>query len=150
MIDFYPEFSNLCAESIKNGNKMEQLTRYRVVTWPSTLPSGLQRVQCATMMSIRQRSMWCRSAQMSTPTETCVISRSFWRRRGTDICRLLFLGVDWHRKGGDIALAVAELLNQKGIRTELDIVGCNTPRIYQPLQDATVSSQRRQKKAGIV
>ncbi len=102
--------------------------RYRAVTWPSTVPSGLQRVRRATMMSIRQRYMWCRSVQMSTPRETCVILRSFWRRRVQDICRLLFLGVDWHRKGGDIALAVAELLNQKGIRTELDIVGCYPPR----------------------
>jgi glycosyltransferase involved in cell wall biosynthesis len=39
-------------------------------------------------------------------------------------CRLLFVGVDWRRKGGDIAVAVAERLNRQGLRTELTVVGC--------------------------
>lgn len=39
-------------------------------------------------------------------------------------CKLLFLGVDWYRKGGDIALKVAEELNNLGLDTELTIVGC--------------------------
>jgi glycosyltransferase involved in cell wall biosynthesis len=36
----------------------------------------------------------------------------------------LFLGVDWERKGGDIALQVAEQLNDLGLDTELTVVGC--------------------------
>jgi glycosyltransferase involved in cell wall biosynthesis len=44
-----------------------------------------------------------------------------------ETCKLLFIGVDWIRKGGDISIKAAELLNQRGIKTELDIVGCNPP-----------------------
>jgi glycosyltransferase involved in cell wall biosynthesis len=44
-----------------------------------------------------------------------------------DICKLLFVGVDWHRKGGDKALAITKLLNERGLRTELHIVGCDPP-----------------------
>ncbi len=42
-------------------------------------------------------------------------------------CRLLFLGVEWGRKGGDVALAVAESLTKQGVRCELNIVGCQPP-----------------------
>ena len=49
--------------------------------------------------------------------------------RSTDLCRLLFVGVDWERKGGDIAVAVADKLNERGIKTELTVVGCFPPEI---------------------
>src|ERR1039458_142600 len=39
-------------------------------------------------------------------------------------CRLLFVGVDWVRKGGAIAVETARLLNEMGVRTVLTIVGC--------------------------
>jgi glycosyltransferase involved in cell wall biosynthesis len=53
------------------------------------------------------------------------------RRRATDSCRLLWVGVDWARKGGDRAIDIARVLNERGLPTELDIVGC-TPRGPQP------------------
>ncbi|HEX3756275.1 MAG TPA: glycosyltransferase family 4 protein, partial [Rhizomicrobium sp.] len=51
------------------------------------------------------------------------------RERAADACRLLFVGVDWRRKGGDIALAVAEELRRRGLPAELEIVGCVPPRV---------------------
>jgi glycosyltransferase involved in cell wall biosynthesis len=41
--------------------------------------------------------------------------------------RLLFLGVEWDRKGGDIALEAFRLLQRKGINVELYIIGCIPP-----------------------
>jgi starch synthase len=38
--------------------------------------------------------------------------------------RLLFVGVDWYGKGGDIALRTFELLKARGLEVQLDIVGC--------------------------
>jgi glycosyltransferase involved in cell wall biosynthesis len=40
--------------------------------------------------------------------------------------RLLFVGMWWKRKGGDIALAVAQQLNDRGLPTELTVVGCES------------------------
>lgn len=40
-----------------------------------------------------------------------------------DKLRLLFVGVDWVRKGGDVALAVLDELNSLGRQTELSVVG---------------------------
>jgi glycosyltransferase involved in cell wall biosynthesis len=42
-------------------------------------------------------------------------------------CRLLFLGVEWERKGGDIALETFRLLKQKSINAHLHIIGCTPP-----------------------
>ncbi len=40
-------------------------------------------------------------------------------------CRLLYLGLEWIRKGGDIVLAAAEKMIAAGVPTELTIVGCD-------------------------
>ena len=47
--------------------------------------------------------------------------------RSTDEVNLLFLGIDWLRKGGDLAVAVASELSRRGIRTILNVVGCAPP-----------------------
>ncbi len=43
-------------------------------------------------------------------------------------CVLLFIGVDWERKGGALAFEAAKLLNERGIRTVLKVVGCDAPK----------------------
>lgn len=54
------------------------------------------------------------------------------KARPSDCCKLLFLAVDWIRKGGDVAYEVAKKLNESGLRTELTVVGCN-PSFDEPL-----------------
>ncbi len=44
-----------------------------------------------------------------------------------NICRLLFLGVEWERKGGDITLAAYYKLKEKGVAAQLHIIGCIPP-----------------------
>jgi glycosyltransferase involved in cell wall biosynthesis len=39
--------------------------------------------------------------------------------------RLLFIGVEWERKGGPVAMAVTRHLNDMGIPTHLTIIGCS-------------------------
>lgn len=41
--------------------------------------------------------------------------------------RLLFLGADWVRKGGQIAAEATRLLNESGIPATLHVVGCDPP-----------------------
>ena len=52
--------------------------------------------------------------------------------RPSNICKLLFLGVDWLRKGGNTAYLIAKQLNQSGLKTELTVVGCQ-PQIDEPI-----------------
>lgn len=39
------------------------------------------------------------------------------------ICRLLFTGVEWKRKGGDTAIKAVEILNAQGLQTEITFLG---------------------------
>ena len=48
------------------------------------------------------------------------------RARGGDL-RLLFVGADWHRKGGDVVVATLAALRARGIAAQLDVVGCAPP-----------------------
>jgi len=48
-------------------------------------------------------------------------------------CKLIFSGIDWNRKGGDIAVAVVKQLNEMGFNAELTIIGCKPP--IKPLPD---------------
>ncbi|HEY0978514.1 MAG TPA: glycosyltransferase family 4 protein [Flavobacteriales bacterium] len=47
--------------------------------------------------------------------------------RPTDHCELLFLGVNWIRKGGPLALEVVRELNAAGVPATLTVVGCSPP-----------------------
>lgn len=60
--------------------------------------------------------------------------RAMVRSRPRDRCKLLFLGVEWQRKGGEIALELARTLNREGLATDLTIVGCR-PEVEGPLPD---------------
>jgi len=47
--------------------------------------------------------------------------------KNRDTVKLLFLGIDWYRKGGDIVFAVANELHARGQKVELNFVGCLPP-----------------------
>ncbi len=57
------------------------------------------------------------------PTKEKVLAR-----QRSDQCRLLFVGVNWERKGGDIALETLIALEKLGIMAELTICGCLPPK----------------------
>jgi len=50
--------------------------------------------------------------------------RSSVRRTASHRCELLFVGIDWERKGGAIAVETAHILSKSGISTTLNVVGC--------------------------
>jgi len=49
------------------------------------------------------------------------------KARGYDECRILWLGKEWERKGGSIALEAARQLNKRGLKTKMFVVGCQAP-----------------------
>jgi glycosyltransferase involved in cell wall biosynthesis len=58
------------------------------------------------------------------------------RTNDKDTIKLLFIGKNWDRKGGQFALDAFKILNDKGIRTQLTIVGTvppEKPEVYSEL-----------------
>lgn len=132
MVDYYPgQFSNLCQESIEQGNAMEQdvLTRCQLAIyssdWAAQTAIENYRVEPSKVKVVPfGANINCdRSLE---DVKTIIDSRP------VDKCKLLFLGVDWYRKGGDIAVAVTKQLNEAGLKTELVVVGCE-PATDEPL-----------------
>ncbi|MEA3444550.1 MAG: glycosyltransferase family 4 protein [Bacteroidota bacterium] len=126
MIDFYPDFSNLCAETIKNGNKMEQLalSKCRLAIYSSewAANTAIQNYDVdPAKVKVVPLGGNANENRNLHQINTIIKNKDF------DTCRLLFVGVDWSRKGGDLAIKVAELLTKRGIKTELHIVGCKPP-----------------------
>jgi glycosyltransferase involved in cell wall biosynthesis len=52
------------------------------------------------------------------------------QRKRTNRCRLLFIGANWQRKGGEIAFETLLKLEEIGIQTELIVCGCNPPQEF--------------------
>ena len=126
LLDFYVRSTDLSAESIKNGHKMEQLalSKCRVAIYSSewAAKTAIQNYD----VNPEKVKVVPFGANLICNRTLVDINRSI-ENKSSDICKLLFLGVDWYGKDGDMALTVAELLTKRGIRTELHIVGCNPP-----------------------
>jgi glycosyltransferase involved in cell wall biosynthesis len=61
--------------------------------------------------------------QLSLKEMDLIIRQRRWRSEQ----RFLFIGVDWHRKGADAAIATVERLIEKGINATITLVGCALP-----------------------
>jgi glycosyltransferase involved in cell wall biosynthesis len=136
MVGYYPEFSNLSPESIRNGNAMEKaaLDNATLCVYSSewaaesaALHYGVSRSKIAVVPF---------GANMDI-THTADDVAGFVADRPADRCELLFIGQVWHRKGGDVAVQVATALNQAGLPTTLTVVGADpvgaVPEFVQPL-----------------
>jgi glycosyltransferase involved in cell wall biosynthesis len=80
------------------------------------------------------------------PLATEVLSQ-----KHTSSCRLLFIGRDWSRKGGDIAFQTLTCLNERGVNAELVVVGTTPPPEIKheklrviPYLNKNVPQQRKQ------
>jgi len=133
LVDFYPEYSNLCHESLRNWHIMERLALEKcklaiyasewaaqtAIDYYNADPSKVKVVPFGANIDSRR-----------TLSDIKILIEA----RPSNRCKLLFLGVDWYRKGGDVALKVAEELNSLGLDTELTIVGCE-PIAERPLPE---------------
>lgn len=129
MIEYYPEFMNLTKRSRNEGNWAEQkglsnctlaiyASQWGVDTAVESYDVHPSKVQCipfgANLNSTRTRS------------EIEIMAE----KKSLDSLDLLFVGVDWRRKGGDLAFEITkELRTRYNIETKLHIVGCTPPQI---------------------
>ncbi len=123
LIDFYPAYSNLCKESLQNAHLIQHtsLEKSRLAIYSSEWAA--QTAIDYYHADPKKVKVVPFGANVESNKDIEDIKDSI-ASRPTDKCKLLFLGVDWFRKGGDIALEVAKGLNNLGLNTELIVVGC--------------------------
>ena len=61
-------------------------------------------------------------SNLVVPSDSIIVKKHL-----TNSVNLLFIGVDWIRKGGDIALRTHQQLLNKGVQSQLTIVGVSAP-----------------------
>lgn len=73
------------------------------------------------------------------------------KKEKSKTCKLLFLGVDWYRKGGQIAFETLIELEKLGVQTELTVCGCIPPEDFKhkkmtviPFLDKNDEKQRKE------
>lgn len=125
LIDFYPEFSNVTAASVRRGHLAERLALARagLAIYASEWAARSAREDYSVPdEKLRVVNFGANMRELPTSGEvgTLIATRA---ARLRESCQLLFVGFDWVRKGGPIAVAVARDLNERGVPTELTVVG---------------------------
>lgn len=126
MVNFYPGFHNLCQQTVRAGHAAEQSA---LDTCSLAIYSSEWAAQTAVdhyQTDHAKVHVVPFGANIACDRELDDI-KGIVNARPTDRCKLLFLGVDWLRKGGQVALDVAVELDKAGLDTELTIVGCEPP-----------------------
>jgi glycosyltransferase involved in cell wall biosynthesis len=128
LIEYYPYLQDLCAETKRRIYTYEKQALDRCSLVILTSDWGKEQVLKHYPLSPEKVIVLPRGANIElTPGRTLSDIQALIEQRSPTTCRLLFSGVSWERKGGDVALKVAEWLNQQGLDTELVILGCKPP-----------------------
>lgn len=123
MIDYYPRYTRLWPFSVRSGNEIEKraINKSALLVFSSDWASesavrDYGASPCNTMtvpFGANIASGAARQPQNLAPGKRIT---------------LLFLAVDWWRKGGDIAVKVTSILNKRGVPAQLVICGVTPPK----------------------
>lgn len=120
MINYYPPFSKLWKWNITQGTILEKKTMDKV----SAVVLSSDWSANSAVQDLHQTSDKIHVIEFGANiADKDIVKRNF---KCNVVLNLLFLGVEWERKGGDIAIETTEWLNKNGIKTQLYIVGIKT------------------------
>lgn len=145
--NYYAEYSNLVKRSRYQTDTLEQfaIDKAILVLHPSewAVQATIERYG-VDKQKVRAVPF---GANFDSPPPITVVEN----RHRSEHCRLLFIGVDWVRKGGAIAFDTLLKLEELGINAELIICGCVPPEQFRhermriiPYLDKRDPQQRRE------
>lgn len=117
MIDYYPEWSNLANFNKKDGIKLEKegADNSKIIIYPSKWAAN------SAINDLQQDPQKIKIVEFGANIDEKDIIKE--KRFSEDQLEILFLGIDWERKGGEIAVETVEWLNRNGVKAFLNIVG---------------------------
>jgi glycosyltransferase involved in cell wall biosynthesis len=123
LIDFYPGFSSLCGETQRDAHFAEQaaLSNCRLAIYTSGWAAETARQHYKVDTSKIKVVPFGANVEGDRDLNDI---RAILAQKPKGMCKLLFVGVDWYRKGGDIAVDIARSLNALGLKTQLNVLGC--------------------------
>ena len=130
---YYPHFSNLAGYNIRQGIELDK--KAFVNASHCMLASDWNKNSAINDYEIGSNKI---SVVPCGANLDLIPAKADLDVEATGQCRLLFLGVEWERKGGDIALETFQLLQQKGIDPHLHIIGCVPPHALSQEKNITI------------
>lgn len=124
--NYYPQYSALPKNAVRQMNALAEkaIRQARLLIYASTWAAqsaindyGAQEEKVHVVPM---------GANLDNPPPKEIIQQ----KQKSDQCRLLFIGFDWQRKGGDIAFETLLALEERGIQAELTVCGCVPPPRY--------------------
>ena len=134
MLDYYPWYTGLGERTIRNGLSSDTDALRR-----ATL--GIYSSDWAVRMAIEKHDgspARLAVVPFGSNLKSCVEEPevdALVTQRMDHTWRILFVGVDWERKGADTVLAAVTELNRRGHPSEMIVVGCQPPERVLPLPD---------------
>lgn len=127
MIDYYESFSGLLKQSIKESIEIEQLamnkSKIQVFSSKWAYDSALMTYNAQKAYIVKM------GANLeSNPPEDVIF------KNDTNTFKLLFIGVDWKRKGGEIVYETLEKLDERGYDIFLTVVGSIPPKKHPKMK----------------
>jgi glycosyltransferase involved in cell wall biosynthesis len=126
MLDFYGSFTEVAPPSIKAGHAAEQGALDRCARaiyssdWAAQMAAKYYQIEPSRISIVPF------GGNLLEPP-TIEEARAGVRARDMSPCNLLLVGVDWKRKGVDVAVETVEALNAAGLNARLTVVGCQAP-----------------------
>jgi glycosyltransferase involved in cell wall biosynthesis len=144
LLNFYPEYSNLSDETLRNGHALERRAAQRatLMIYTSEWAANSIRQEYGAPPD-RVKVIPFGSNLDQVPSREVALQR----QRG-DCCRLLWLGRAWYRKGGAVAVQVLEELIKLKVPASLTIVGLIPPVAQLPPQVSVIPYLDKQTPEG--
>jgi glycosyltransferase involved in cell wall biosynthesis len=144
MLGYYPYYSRLTERSQREGHEIQQRALHKCAKlffpseWAAASASNVYRTPEKNISVVPYGANLKDIPAIHTPPE--LISEK--------IVKLLFVGVEWERKGGPLALEVFRELKKRGRKTEFTIVGCSPNEVDDcliviPFIDKKIDSERK-------
>jgi len=143
MINYY--FENLSDETIRDGNKMEKraLDNCSLAIYSSEwAATGAIELYGINPIKVKVIPFGANIDNIPSKDE-------LHHKIGSSL-KLLFVGKDWKRKGGEIAFDTMKLLNEEGIEAHLTVVGCVPPVSDQRMKVVSFLNKNKKEDAEIL
>jgi glycosyltransferase involved in cell wall biosynthesis len=126
MLDFYQSFTHVAPPSVSAGQVIEQLALNRCARALYATEWAAETTQRSYGIPDHKVNIVPFGGNLAEPPALQQVS-DIIRQRPATPCRLLLVGVDWVRKGVDIAVDTVKALSAAGLDCRLTIVGCSPP-----------------------
>lgn len=125
--DYYPLYTNLAARSVRQGEAVEAaaIARAGALVFPSAW-AARSAIEHYGAPRNKVHVLFLGPNMEDVPRREQVLDHP-----ASSVCRLLFVGVNWERKGGPVAFETMIELERAGIETSLTVCGCVPPPAFE-------------------